>query len=427
MLTLFRVFLYTSTSWGILALFGLGPIVPPFLMVVDIVPILIAVRIVLFKRKALGIDKLAVWQKLCGIGVGILLLANLYIVVSRGGSILSAVQYLVALLRPISLLLLLISVINRPQSKTSRHRFYLRLVADIRLIITLQFLAAGVQVLDPTTGALFIPAISELQSGFAALDEGDVSGLLPNSIDFAYLAVAAYIVLTLDAVKRRGKPPNLLVSIVFGFFIQASGSDAATVCFVCYFLWLHGSLMNPRLRKILTVALVTTTSLFLVANAIALETVLIAKIDNMMLSRLGLIFISAPQLVSQQPSFLLTGLGPDFEMVGAVLAGLPDALAVLAESGGFTIVNDVFWFAAVVSLGIPLAFAYTGGMLQLLSRLSGPETSNGRLPKLFRTLALMILFAGLFNQILLVRSFYTVLLIGMFGHAFKAVRREPGD
>jgi hypothetical protein len=424
MLSLFRILLYTSTCWGVLPLFGLKEVVPFFLTTFDVLPIVIAVGITVFRPKAISLGKLSLFQKTCISGLGLLLLANLYTVVSKGGEAFAAIQYITALLRPVSIAVLLISVLNRSKHSTEvRYITYRLLLRDVKMIITLQFLAAGLQVVAPTVGALLIPSIGEFQSGFAALDEGDVSGLLPNSIDFAYLAVAAYVVLVLDLVRRRNRAPNFLFTAIFAYFINRSGSDAATVCFIGFALWIYSSSIGLQVKKFLSAITVFMTLMLLVVNGAVLEQMLIDKIDNMMLSRLGLLFISAPQLISEQPSFLLTGLGPDFQMIAGVLSGLPETLAVLAEEAGSTIVNDVFWFATVVSLGIPLAFSYTAGMLQLISKLCTPEAFNGSFPRLFRVIVAIIIFAGLFNQILLVRSFYTVLLVGMFGHTFIGARQ----
>ncbi|OWP36952.1 hypothetical protein CEG88_26025, partial [Klebsiella aerogenes] len=157
------------------------------------------------------------------------------------------------------------------------------------------------QVAAPEIGKLFIPVISETQSGLAALEEGDVSGLLPNSIDFAYMSVAAFIVLSLESLRNRRRPPRIAVSALFASFVYLSGSYAALLCLGIFIGWMYVERLNQSTRRgvVVSIMIIVTTLGFL--NAGGWQEALSAKLENMMLSRLGLLLITAPQLVIAQP------------------------------------------------------------------------------------------------------------------------------
>lgn len=415
MLSLGRFYLYAATSWGVAAALGLGSLLPGFLLALDVMPILVAIGILMTRFRRISVGKATLGNVTVAITIFLFILGNFFSSNSRGGSVVLAAQYWGALLRPIGIALLVLTALHTARySEKQRRKIHRTLLRDLKIVIGIQFLAAACQVIAPEIGRVFIPTISETQSAFAALEEGDVSGFMPNSIDFAYMSVAGFIVLSLESLRGRRRPPGIAVTTVFVFFVYMSGSFAALLSLGIFISWLHIERLQQQTRRRLTVGITVLVMTLGFLNAGDWQEALSAKIENMMLSRLGLLLVTAPQLVVAQPSVLVLGLGPDFEMITGVLSTLPDALAVLSEKGGETIINDVFWFALIISLGMPLAFGYSAGMLYLLWRICKIFIHENQVKTLFSALAVVIVIGGFFNQILLVRSFYTPLLIGLF-------------
>jgi hypothetical protein len=426
MLSAIRAYLYLACLWGVLCLppFHLGRIMPAVVAGIDALPVIMLVATLaaarVWSRATVSLRVFAVLLLLPSFAFG-----NAIVVSSGGGSVADAAKYLAALLRPLVVLALLVLVSGASDANAARRsEFQRKLRRDLAAITVMHFAIALLQLVAPDAGGWFIPVTTESQSGLLALAEGDVSGLFPNSIDFAYFAVAGYIVLSCDRVFVQRRPPKVWMTAAFGFFVYASGSVAAFGSFVVYAAAsLLAFIERPRRRRLL-VAIVSVSAVVAVLTAGIWRAALFAKIDNMMLSRLGLIFVSAPLLVAEHPSLLLTGMGADFHAIEAALKTLPEVPLIFTYDDMSHVINDVFWVAMVLSLGLPFAASYLLSLYALMRRLlSVPVIALHEL-HLPRVIAAIVLLTGWLNQILIVRSFYSVLCIGLFAFQF-ASRGQP--
>ncbi|MGC3999869.1 MAG: hypothetical protein QM767_21465 [Anaeromyxobacter sp.] len=426
MLLSLRIYLYGACLWGLLCLpgAGLGPAAPAILAVIDAMPLLLlAVSLASWRaweRTRLSLLQLLGIALLAGLAV-----ANVAVTALSSGSVLDGVKYLAALARPLTLLAAL--GLHRAASDASgedRAVYRSVLLRDLRVIVVVHFAAAAVQRVFPGVGERLIPLVSETQSGLAALAEHDVSGFFPNSIDFSYLTVAAYLVLHAERMFVERRRPPLWSTVVFGAFAAASGSDASVVCFAMVVAagWL-APLPTAKRRRMAGGAAVLG-ALVAAATAGIWQGALLLKIDNMMLSRFGLLFVSTPLMIAEHPGVLLTGLGGDFHVIEAAIKALPQVPLVFTYDDVTQVINDVFWVGLMLSLGAPLALAYVLSWRSLFNGACSLPTASRAISPASVVLAIVI-FAGFFNQILLVRSFYSALCVGLF--ALRYAPRPCGD
>lgn len=429
MLGFLRAYLYWTVLWGFLAhpTFGLLKAVPALLLGADAAMMLVTGIYVLHNSKNLrGFQERQVVRStaLC-----LLIFAayGLAITVGKGGDLLDGAKYMGVLVRPVLTLLALYVYAHTPSRKTpSPAKLRRTLNRDLLLLVTAQLAVATLQLLDPLAGADFVAVFVETQSAAAALEDGDVSGTFANSIDLAYFLVAAYMALTAGHWRRQ-RAPSLVLTVVLGYFTYATGSVAAAVCFTLYALYLYIRLIKPRARRALLVLCAATGAALLFANAELVTELVTAKIENMMFSRLGLIFISLPAIAQINPLTLITGTGADFTVVDALLKSLPEVPLVFTYEDVASVINDVFWVAMVLAIGLPAVAYYLFKSSKLfVAYFQGPSTSR-QTRSLLMMIALVIFLAGWLNQILAVRSFTTALLIGLLPLAVELARPRSSE
>ena len=420
MLVFLRAYLYWTVLWGLLAYPALPfrSLLPPLLIGIDVLMMLLAIVYVLMRLHILVNPRERSLVCASGFGLVAVCLYGMGTTYANGGSLLEGANYLAVLARPL-LMLLALFIYTRGVVQPNAVRLWRTLRLDFRLLVAIQLSVACLQLIAPTTGAEFIPTLVESQSGIWALELGHVSGTFPNSIDLAYFLLAAYIALTQEAWQRHRMPSALLTALL-GYFTYATGSATATICFGIYagFLWLR--VLSAKTRwLVLLFGLGAALALIYLNKGVVAELVS-AKVEDMMLSRLGLIFISLPDILQITPLKLLTGLGADFTVIDSLLKSLEQVPLLFTYYDSISAINDVFWVALVLALGLPVMLLYVMSVSQLFSRyLSGLGIQTTWFT-LSNMIMLLIFVAGLLNQILAVRSFTTALLIGLAPLAISA-------
>lgn len=421
MIGLLRAYLYVACLWGALGLVpGLRAALGPLLAAIDLLPLLLLARQLLAPR-VWNARTITPGTQVWVFALALLAAANVGVSLVNGGSALRTVQYLLALVRPISLFALFPLLAPTITVPDVRREVYRRVRVDVIVIASIQFAVAAVERWNPAVGERFLPVLTESQSARAALAEGDVSGLFPNSVDFSYFVIAAFIVLTLERVLVERRPPRASLVAIFGVFVYFSGSLTSCGCFALYVLGTTAALLRRRQRRWLFGLGALGSVALLVANAGVVVQAVLEKVDDMMLSRLGLIFTSAPLMFRERPGVLVTGLGADFEIIESALRKLPEVPLVFQDSNNSNVINDVFWMGLVLSLGIPLATLYLGTLYGLLKRAcqGAVYSLGGALNLAVVIVVAVVLPAGMFNQILLIRSFYSTLGVGLFAFALQ--------
>lgn len=413
MLGFLRAYLYWSVLWGFLMHPALGfkPVVPGLLVGADALLLLVSCIYIGLHGPRLASHGDRALLKKSLLPMLALSIYGLGITGWHGGSLIEAGKYLGVLLRPLFVMLALFIWVRTERVLQARQVLH-TLQLDFAVLVSAQLLIATLQLVDPVTGGEFISVLNENSSAVWALEDGDVSGTFANSIDLSYFLVAAYIVLTLGSWQRL-RPPSLALTGILGFFVDATGSDAALVCFSLYAAYLALRCCSGSVRRLLLSVGALTVILVGYSSGDAIAGRVLDKVDNMMLSRLGLLFVSMPEMISSQPLKLLSGVGGDFEVVLATLRSLPEVPLVFTYDESAVVVNDVFWVALVLAFGVPVVAWLLARMAGLFKAyLLGAQWPSPLL-RIDTALLLLILLAGLINQILLVRSFSVALLLGL--------------
>jgi len=413
MIAFLRVYLYWSVLWGFLVYpaLGLKSLVPPLLLGIDMLTMGVCTLYGVahfFDRVASPLSRQI---QLASFACVFLIAYGLAVTASMGGSMVEAAMYLGALIRPM-LILIAVAIHLRTSPSGRASTLYKILRIDLLLLVGAQLAIATLQKINPTLGSEFIPSLVETQSAAYALAEGDVSGTFANSIDLAYFLVAAFIVLTQRHWALHLAPP-ILLTCVFAFFVNATGSLAANICLWVYlgYLWLHSLSGTNRRLAMIFVALISVIWFYMNLSTVSLA--VIEKLDDMMLSRLGLIFSSIPGLYANMPQRLLSGSGADFNAILTLLNNLPDVPLVFTYEAASSVINDVFWGALLLSIGAPAAFFFVYRMAQLFKVYIARSVGDKQTKNLVWVVWIIIFLAGMVNQILLVRTFTLVLTLGL--------------
>jgi hypothetical protein len=420
MVTFLRVYLYWSVLWGFTVhpAIGLKSLAPSLLLGIDLLVMGVCAAYTAAHLLDNDVSALSRQIRWSSFTCAFLLAYGLAVTAAMGGSTLEAAKYLAVLIRPM-LILIALAIHLRIAPRHEAGTLFHTLRSDLLLLVGAQLAVATLQKISPALGGEFIASLGETQSAAYALAEGDVSGTFANSIDLAYFLLAAYIVLTQQHWQQRLAPP-LLLSSIFVFYSDATGSLAGEICLWVYvsYLWLRSLSRANR-----TLALTIGSVLGITAAYVNLSTIgpaFVDKVDNMLLSRLGLIFVSIPALYSTLPQRLLSGSGADFNAILTLLNNLPDVPLVFTYEDATSVINDVFWVALLLSIGAPVAFFFVYRMAQLfkayIATSMGPQPTRD----LVWAIWLAVLLAGLLNQILLIRPFALTLTLGLLPLAMAA-------
>ena len=217
---------------------------------------------------------------------------------------------------------------------------------------------------------------------------------------------------------------------MLGFFVNATGSLTANICIWIYigYLWLRSLSYANRRLAVIFLALISVIGFYINFSTVSLA--IVEKVDDMMLSRLGLIFSSIPGLYATMPQRLLSGSGADFNAILTLLNNLPDVPLVFTYEGASSVINDVFWGALLLAFGAPTAFFFVYRMAQLFKVYIARSAGAKQTLNLVWVIWLIVFLAGLMNQILLVRPFTLALTLGLLPLAMgtfhsQANRRTP--
>lgn len=425
MVALLRAYLYWSVLWGFMVhpALGLKSLVPPMLVGMDLLVMGICTVYIAansFIRDESPLD----WQiRSASFACGFLLAYGLAVTAVMGSSAIEAAIYLAVLIRPMLILIALAIHLRAPPVGDAIALFG-KLRGDLLLLVGAQLTIATLQKISPEIGGEFIASLGETQSAVYALAQGDVSGTFANSIDLSYFLLAAYIVLTQRHWQQRLAPPIMLTGI-FAFYSNATGSLAAEICLWVYigYLWLRALSESNRKLAVLFGALLSVGGIYI--NLSTIGPAIVDKVDDMMLSRLGLIYVSIPGLYATMPGRLLSGSGADFNAILTLLNNLPDVPLVFTYEEATSVINDVFWVALLLSLGAPAAFLFIYRMAQLFKAYVARSLGTEPTRNLIWTIWLVVFLAGMMNQILLVRPFTLTLTLGLLPLAMAALSCEP--
>ncbi|MEZ9926104.1 hypothetical protein AB4365_19060, partial [Vibrio breoganii] len=258
----------------------------------------------------------------------------------------ATLTYTLVIFRFYCLIIISLSLIQDSRLKNNHFSIILR---DLNIYLMIHFIIAMIQKINPGIGVLFIPSVNETQSSFRVLALGNVPGAFANSIELAFFS---FVCLLLNI--RIGKASNYIFCCLAIIVIYLTGSKATlyfalllVVAQVFYFAKLS------YFKLALMVLFIGTMGCFFLVYYSEILMSSAARIDNMYLSRLGIIFVLFPQWVSDHWSNIFLGTMPDFYNLAIMFRTFPETLAIFLDYNTGAVINDVFWVAIIFSFGLP--------------------------------------------------------------------------
>jgi hypothetical protein len=284
---------------------------------------------------------------------------------------------------------------------------------DFLVLVTLHSFVACLQLGDIDLGLQLVPQINEFQSSTRSLALGEAVGMFPNSADFGYLGLS---VLLASLAYRKYQILSYFSTLTIAFcifMVATAGSITVIILSVICFLFLFKS----RFLKIITFVLlflVSTMLLLLYYKSVAAAFGL--KIDNMFLSRLGILFVSYPGLLATDLMSGIVGLTPDFEHIYRSLPSVP--VAITADNA-LRYFNDVYILAILLSYGLVGGYLYFYMYVSLFYLLV-PSKRLKDFKYLHQAVFLVVLLGSFFNQVLILKSFGIIFAYGLLPLALHA-------
>lgn len=415
-----RLYFYLSCLWGGVAIFISAELVNTIIKAYDVFFIIFAlISLPFFSVSSWLINKKVFTALISVFIISIyLILHTIYV----GTNIFEVLSYHIAYLRFFFLLLFCLNIIQDFLKYNIEYdRIFRLLKFDFNIITFVLVMAMLVQMLLPSVGHNIIPVISKYQSGLRALEEGNYSSIFPNTIDYAFFLIVSIIFChaRVSLFYSSYGLVTLLSIFILTISVLFTGSEAALGAS----LLVSTFFFKGYIKREIYISCIGILAVILISwvayESDIVQVALGNKIDNMMLSRLGLLFVVVPDVINTDPLALIFGYTPDFSNMVLVFRELPNSLDIFQYDSDKAIINDVFWFSLVMSYGIPCLLFLLYCTYNIFSEiLSGHKD----IISFRRVIIVVVLFIGMFNQIFMVRSFIVPLAYVLLVYSY-ALRR----
>jgi hypothetical protein len=287
---------------------------------------------------------------------------------------------------------------------------------QIEILAYILLAAAFLSIIGGTRGSsFFLPALPAMATGRREILDGYISPFFANTIDYAFFLLIAYAIIVFKKGLHFGV--KLLLSVLFLVSIIYSGSVASIGAFliILYFAVAHN---RPTVKYAAWLsAIVAGAFLFYYFHD-----AIIAKVENMKLSRLGMIMQTLPDFIGEFSRDTFFGTGCKASAVLDKVNSYPDPVHMLYYYREISAFGDVFWVAMTVYHGL-----IGLGMVTLLYWLTFAGAAKGEYADddynyrlVMISVYLCILWLGLFNQVLAVRPFSMIFwLFAAFAYTKK--------
>lgn len=284
--------------------------------------------------------------------------------------------------------------------------YFKKILSDFNFYLFVQFVIVIIQQILPSIGILFIPISGEAQSSFRVLETGYSTGSFANSIELAFFALVLFVF-----NLRVNSIINVVMAFVSLLIIYFTGSKGALflalVSFI-YHQYVYGHL--GKYKPLFFFLCFSILVSFITVNYNLLLEQISARVDNMYLSRLGIMFEVFPSWYSENWYNVVIGSLPDFKNISLIFSKLPTTLAIFEEENRGSVINDTYWFALIISYGLVIFLFVISMLLNGICIITNELYGLNR--KYYqRLILLLILSIGLINQVLMVRTFYMPLFI----------------
>ena len=371
----------------------------PLLAILDVVPLgiwLLSNPSFRVKTEEVFVDTFEFWI------LWFLILFLLLIAAYRhGGSIIPSLVHWGALIRYIPLAYIVVEIGRRIEI-ADRITKQFGILAIILVFIGYLCILAG----DYAT--IFLPLLPENATGERETLEGNYSAIFANTIDYAFILVLLYTIFA----YRQGvnKLKIAILTLIFFVVIFKTGSAIGTTVFLCisFFRLTQG---NKIIRYSIIIIFIVIISIL---GYIYWDLVMLV-IENAMLSRLGILTLTAPDFLSELSIDTFWGIGNDAYVVLDKVNGYKEQVWMLyyAKDGNISAFGDVYWvallvFHGLIGLGIIIYIYYS-----LYKSTSGKKYIDSKFDydRIIKWFFFSIVIFAFLNQVVVVKTFALVFWI----------------
>lgn len=338
--------------------------------------------------KRVFVDTLCFW--LIWIYIFFLLLLGNY---RNHGNIISSILHFGALIRYIPLAYIVISIkryIN-VDDKIMRH---FKIISVILIIVGYLCIFLG------ENATVFLPILPENATGLRETLAGNYAAIFANTIDFAFILLVLYTIFVYRIRSKYG----LLLTLIFFFPIFKTGSATATVTFIIIaFFRLTQKHLSIRYLLISIFVIMLFTGVYEYWDLVQ------AVIENVKLSRLGMLTLTGPDFISELSLDSFLGVGCDGYVVLEKVNSYQESVSMLwyAKDGDISMFGDVHWvallvFHGLIGLGL-IVYLYYGLFKTVANKIY--SDNNYDYDHIVKWLFFLIVFISFANQIVVVKTF----------------------
>lgn len=348
------------------------------------------------KTKEVFIDTFKFWI------LWLIILVLLLIATNRhGGSIIPSLVHWGALVRYIPLAYVVIEIGKHIEIED-------RIVKQLSILSIILVLIGYLCILLGNNATIFLPLLPENATGERETLEGNYSAIFANTIDYAFILVLLY---TIFAYRQgENKLKIAVLTLIFFVVIFKTGSAIGTTVFLCisFFRLTQG---NKIIRYCIIIIFIVIISIL---GYIYWDLVMLV-IENAMLSRLGILTLTAPDFLSELSIDTFWGIGNDAYVVLDKVNGYKEQVWMLyyAKDGNISAFGDVYWvallvFHGLIGLGIIIYIYYS-----LYKSTSGKKYIDSKFDydRIIKWFFFSIVIFAFLNQVVVVKTFALVFWI----------------
>lgn len=315
------------------------------------------------------------------------------------GNIAPSIVHIGALLRYLPLTYIILSL-------SPKINVVEKLIYHLKIITAIILTIATICIFMGSRAELLLPVMSKDATGLREISSGYYSAIFPNTIDLGFLLVMLFIVWSND--RKFGLGKYILFSLWTGFCIFKTGSATATAVFSLIFF-----LRLTENNKILRNTLVSFGLVIVIALYFRYQYEISLVIENMQLSRLGIISLTGPDFIKEFSTDTLWGIGNDADVVLNKVNSYPEKVHMLYYMEDLSAFGDVYWVALLVFHGIfgLLIIGYIFYKIYHGICKYNINDKNFNFKRIIKWSYIAIFLLGFMNQVLVVKTFAIIFWI----------------
>lgn len=275
-----------------------------------------------------------------------------------------------------------------------------KIIHHIDIISRIVIITSWISILLGHKASILLPILPVNNTALRELKEGWHSGIFSNTIDLGFILAIFYAYWVFH--KQVTPKKIILLTVLIGFPAYKTGSVASLGIIGLIFLY-RISYKKKHLKRWIIVILSTS----ILGIIFVLRDYITYMINYAMQSRLGVITRTLPSFLKEHSMDTFFGVGTDMDVIYEKVNSYPEKVHILEnmkELGGFA---DVYWVALLIYHGV-IGFLIIVGLLYMCYHTLNKAKYNNDLilyKGLVRSLFLMVIILGFFNQILAVKTF----------------------